>query len=222
LHVLRQRQHNGTGVGWVGQRSHRCGQRGQQRLGSGDPIEEPGHRPECVVHRRVCLDRVLQLLQYGTLATGGVRVARQQQHRQPVHGRQGRARHQIHRTRADRRGHRQRRLPPGRLRKAGRHVRQCLLVATLDERQYLAVLVQRLPEAGHIAVAEDAERSWHESSAVPVDDRVLPGQVRDEGLRNRQPHRARGCVLHQSISLFGEQAGEQRGTAWPTRVGRAG
>ena len=88
LHVLRQRQHHGAGLDRVDQGPHRRRQRGQQLLGPGDPVEEPGDRPEGVVHGQVGLDRVLQLLQHRALVAGGVGVSRQQQHREPVDRRQ--------------------------------------------------------------------------------------------------------------------------------------
>ena len=86
LDVLRQRQHHGAGVHRVGQHPHGRGQRGEQLLGPVDAVEEPGHRAERVVHGGVGLDRVLQLLQHRALPAGGVGVAQQQQHGQPVHG----------------------------------------------------------------------------------------------------------------------------------------
>ena len=42
LHVLRQRQHHGAGLDRVDQGAHRRRQRGEQLLGPGDPVEEPG------------------------------------------------------------------------------------------------------------------------------------------------------------------------------------
>jgi hypothetical protein len=59
LDVLGQRQHHGAGVDRVGQHAHGRGQRGEELLGSVDPVEEPGDRPERVVDRGVGLDRVL-------------------------------------------------------------------------------------------------------------------------------------------------------------------
>ena len=63
------------------------------------------------------------------------------------------------------------------------------------------MLVQRLAEAGHVAVTEDAQSGGDEPMAVAVGHRVLAGQVRDDGLGNREPHSVRGSALHESISL---------------------
>jgi hypothetical protein len=51
---------------------------------------------------------------------------------------------------------------------------QGLLVAALDEGEGVAELVQGLPEAGHVAVAEDPKGGRDEPSPLPVGDRVLP------------------------------------------------
>jgi hypothetical protein len=104
LDVLGQRQHHRAGVDRVGQHPHRRGQRGEQLLGPGDPVEEPRHRPERVVDGGVGLDRVLQLLQHRALPAGGVGVAGQQQHGQPVDRRQPGRGDQVQRARTDRRG----------------------------------------------------------------------------------------------------------------------
>ena len=101
-----------------------CGQRGEQLLGPVDPVEEPGHRPERVVDGGVGLDRVLQLLQHRALPPGGVGVARQQQHRQPVDRRQRRPPvTSVQRTRADRGGDGEGRAPLQRLGVADGQVR---------------------------------------------------------------------------------------------------
>ena len=107
LDVLGQRQHHGAGVHRVGQHPHRVRQRGEQLLGPVDAVEEPRDRPERVVDGGVGLDRVLQLLQHRALPAGGVGVAGQQQHGQPVHRRQPGRGDQVQRARADRGGDRE-------------------------------------------------------------------------------------------------------------------
>jgi hypothetical protein len=56
----------------------------------------------------------------------------------------------------------------GRLGVAGGDVDQGLLVAALDERQGVGVLVQRLAEAGDVAVAEDAQGGGDQPAALAV------------------------------------------------------
>ena len=77
-----------------------------------------------------------------------------------------------------------------------------LLIAALNERQRVAELIQCLAQPGHVSVAEDPQRSRDQPTAMPVRHRILPGQVRDEGLRNGQPHRTSGCVAHDRTPLL--------------------
>ncbi len=195
LDVLGQRQHHGAGVHRVGQHAHRVRQRGEQLLGPVDAVEEPRDRPERVVDRGVGLDRVLQLLQHRALPAGGVGVAGQQQHGQPVHRRQPGRGDQVQRTRTDRGGDREGGAPAVRLRVADRQVGQRLLVAALHERHQVAELVQRLAHPGHVAVAEDAQSGGDQPAALAVGDGVLPGQVGDHGLGDGQagPSCPNGC-----------------------------
>ena len=81
LHVLRQRDGRGTGLGRIGQHPHRAQQCGRQLLGPPHPVEEPGHRTERVVDRDVVPVRLFQLLQHRRGDPGGEDVAGQQQHR---------------------------------------------------------------------------------------------------------------------------------------------
>ena len=192
LHVLRERDDRGAGVDRVDQYPHGRGQGGEQLLGPGDPVEEPRHRAERVVDAGVGLDRVLQLLQDRALAPGGVRVAGQQQHRQPVDGRQRGAGDHVERARADGRRDREGGPAEAGLRVAGREVHERLLVAALDERQVAGVLVEGLPEPGDIAVTEDAQRGRDEPAPFAVGDAVLPGQVAHEGLGRGEPNGGHG------------------------------
>ena len=202
LHILRQRQHYGTGVRRIREHPHRCRQRCQQRLRPADPIEEPGHRSKCIVHRHIRFDGVLQLLQDRALPAGRVGVSRQQQDRQPVHRRQRRPGHQVHRSGTDRGRHCQCRMPSRRLGVPGCHVHQRLLIAALNERQRVAELVQRLTQPGHVSVAEDPQRGRNQPATMPIGHRILPGDVCNQGLRNGQPHRASGRVAHESNSYL--------------------
>ena len=69
---------------------------------------------------------------------------------------------------------------------------QRLFIAALDERQRVAELIQCLAQPGDVPVAEDPQRSRDQPTAVSVRHRILPGQVRNEGLCNGQPHRRLG------------------------------
>ena len=123
-------------------------------------------RPERVVHGQVGVGRVLELLQHRALVPGGVGVPGQQQHREPVQRRQGGAGDHVHRAGSDGGGHREGGVAVVVLGERGRRVDQGLLVAALDERHRLGELVQRLAEAGDVAVAEDAEGRRDQPAAV--------------------------------------------------------
>jgi hypothetical protein len=47
-------------------------------------------------------------------------------------------------------------------------VHQRLFVAALDERQGVTELVQRLPQAGQVAMAEDPQSGRDQSAAAPI------------------------------------------------------
>ena len=96
------------------------------------------HRAEGVVDAGVGLDRVLQLLQDGSLPAGGVGVAGQQQDGQPVDRRQRGAGDHVERAGPDGRGDGQGGASLGGLREPAGDVDQALLVAALDERQDVA------------------------------------------------------------------------------------
>ena len=208
LDVLRQREHDRASLGRVGEHPHGRGQRGEQLLGPGDAVEEAADRAERVVDGHVRLQRVLQLLQHRTLVPGGVGVAGQQQHRQPVDGGQRRPGDHVQRARADGRGYCQGGVPSAVLGERGGRVHQGLLVTALDERHHVAELVQGLAEPGHVAVPEDAQGRGDQPAALAVGHRVLPGQVGHDGLGDGEPDGVLGGRHCRVLSV--------------TRVGRAG
>ena len=62
-----------------------------------------------------------------------------------------------------------------------------LLVAGLVEAEVLAVLQQRLADAGDVAVTEDADGSAEERLDVPVAFDLLSSQETDDRLADGQP-----------------------------------
>jgi hypothetical protein len=186
LDVLGQREHHRTGVDGVGEHAHGVGQRGEQLLGPGDPVEEPRDGPEGVVDGGVGLGRVLQLLQHRALPAGGVGVAGEQQHGEPVHRRQRGPGDHVRGAWADRGGHRERGGAAARLGVRGRDVHERLLVAALDEGQLVLVLVERLPDARDVAVPEDAEHRGDQALPAAVAHARLRCQVAHDGLGGGQ------------------------------------
>jgi hypothetical protein len=66
-----------------------------------------------------------------------------------------------------------------------------LLVARLVVGQDVGVLLERLPHAAEVAVAEDAEAAGEEGLAAPVALDVLSGEEADERLGDGEPHGVR-------------------------------
>ena len=134
------------------------GSEAEELLGTGDPVEEAGHRPERVVGAGVALDRVLDLLEDGIRGPVGEVVAREEQDRDPVDGRAGGPGDHVHGARSDRRRAGvgpEAVVVPG---ERGRDVDLGLLVLGPVVRHLLGVaeLLERLAQAGDVAVPEDA------------------------------------------------------------------
>ncbi len=175
LHVLRQGQGDRARVGWRGQHAHGLAQGIGQHLRPLDAVEVARHRSQHVVGADVPGLRSLQLLQHRLDAPRGETIARQQQHRQAVDGGVGSTGGEVGRTGADGGGAGERAQAPGLLGEGGRGVHHGLLVACLVVAHLALGCLERLADAGHDAVAEDAEDATEEafSPAVPLD--VLVG-----------------------------------------------
>jgi hypothetical protein len=189
LDVLRQREGHRPGLGRVRQHPRDLRQRREQLLGPADPVEVAGDRAERVVHRRGRVAERLDLLQHRIRRPVGERVARQQQHRQPVRvGDAGRGDH-VERARSDRRRH-DTDLPPVRgLRVPDRGERHALLGVPAPDREVPAVLLQGGAEAEDVAVPEDREDAREERDFRAVQGlRALREDPADQRLRRRQLH----------------------------------
>ena len=68
-----------------------------------------------------------------------------------------------------------------------------LLVAGLVERQQILVLLERLPQAGQVAVPEDAEAAGEEAPALAVALDLLRGEEAHQRLRDGKPHVRTSC-----------------------------
>ncbi len=187
LHVLREGEGDGAGLGRVGQHPHRLERGGDQRLGAGDAVEVPGDRPQGVVDGDVARAGVLQLLQERVGGVGGEVVAGQQQDGQAVDGGEGRAGDEVGRAGADGRGDRLRGEPVELAGVADGGVHHGLFVAALVERHQVGVLDEGLAESGHVAVAEDAPGAGDQPAPHAVAFGVLGGQEADQGLGGGQP-----------------------------------
>ncbi len=196
LDVLRQSHCRGAGFARVGEHPHGAQQRGGQLLGAPYPVEVARQRLEGVVDGDVAAAGQLQFLQHRRADAGGEGVRRQQQHRQPVDGGQGRAGEHVGGARSDAGGHGPGLQPVALARVGDRAVHHGLFVAAQHVSQPRRgpggvgldlVLQQRLPDAGDVAVAEDAEATGEEPVPVAVALDVLVGQEADRGLGDGEP-----------------------------------
>ncbi len=187
LHVLRQGQRDGAGVGGVGEDPHRGEGGGDQRLGAGHAVEVLRDGPQAVVDRHVARVRHFELLEHRVGGPGGEDVAGQEEDRQPVDGGERGARDEVGGAGPDGRGDGvggQAAALPG-VPDGGVH--HGLFVAPLMERHVIGVLDEGLPDARHIAVAEDAPGRADQPLPHAVPLGVLAGQEAYERLRGGEP-----------------------------------
>ena len=183
LHVLRQRQGDRAGVGRRGEHAHGFRQGGDELVRSGDAVPVARDRFEAVVDADVLGGGGFQLLQHRRHVAPREDIPRQQQHRQAVDGRQRRAGDHVGRARSDGRGADKGLQAVLHLGVAAGEVHPGLFVAHHDVRK-VRVLLQRLADAGHVAVPEDAQHSGKERSLLPVPLNILVAQKADERLRH--------------------------------------
>jgi hypothetical protein len=141
---------------------------------------------------------MLELLQHRVGQPGEEDVAAQHQHRQPVGMRQRRRCQKVGRARPGRRRAEHEALPEPLLGIAGCGKAHALLVLAAVERQFRAMIIERLAQAGDVAMAENAEAAAAQAHFLAVDLDELVGQVPDDGLRCRQPN---GPVIHERCNL---------------------
>ena len=72
-----------------------------------------------------------------------------------------------------------------------------LLVVRPEGRELGARAVQRLPETGDVAVAEDREHARHEWKLDALDLRALGAEISDQRLGHRESMRVRGARLRE-------------------------
>jgi bacteriocin biosynthesis cyclodehydratase domain-containing protein len=108
LHVLVQGDRDRPRLGRVEEDPKRLGQRVEELLGPGDPVEEGAEWAKGVVDAQVSLLWVLQRLHHRALAPIGEGVGGQEQHRHAGDGRRSGAGEQVRRAGADRRRARER------------------------------------------------------------------------------------------------------------------
>ena len=199
LGVLSEAEENRPAVGRIEHGRDRLGQGGDDLLRPADPVPVARHRLECVVDGDRRIIEVLDLLQHRVGHAIGEGVAGQQQDRQAVAVRHAGRRHHVHGARSDR-ARRHHDLTPF-LGLGVRHAgeRHRLLVLAAPGRQLVLHRLERLAEAGDVAVAEDREHAAEQRRVGAIQHRALRAQPPDQGLRHRQPDRLHGLASPMSL-----------------------
>jgi hypothetical protein len=186
LHVLRHGECYGAGLRRRSQHAHGFEQRERELIGTIDAVPIARHGLEDVVHGHILRLFGLQLLKHRTHVAPREDVAGQQQDGNAIDGGAGGAGDHIGRAGTNRRRANERLKPVLHLGERRRRVSHRLLVAAKVIRQS-RVLTQRLPDAGDVAVTEDAPCAREERRLFAVALDVLILQECDGGLRRGEP-----------------------------------
>ncbi len=170
LHILRQSQRHGAGLRWGSQYAHRLRQRSENLFRPVDTIPVTRDRAKAIIDGDVLARSRFQLLQHRRNVAPGKDVAGQQQYGDPVDSSQGRAGDHVGRPGPDRRSADQGAQAIAHFGKTGCRVNHGLLIAEQVVGE-IRVLLQGLSDAGHIAVAKNAQASAKKRllPAVPYD-----------------------------------------------------
>ena len=189
LHVLADRQRHRPAVHRVGQHLHGAAEGRNQLLGPLDAVEVARHGPEAVGSGDCAVPPVLDLLQHRVRQPVGEHVAGQEQDRQPVDVRDARRRDEVQGARPDRRGAGHEAAPEAGLGEGDRRVRHALLGVGAKGRELVLHAVERLADAGDVAVAEDRPAAGEDRQRPAGHHRLLRRHEAHQGLRGRQAHR---------------------------------
>ena len=173
----------------------------------GDPVPVARDRLEGVVQAERGVAEMLQLLEHRVGQARQERVAAEHQHRQAVGMGERRGGQQVRRARSRARGAEHETLAQPLFGIGGRGEAHAHLVLAAIERQGVARVVQRLAEAGDVAVAEDAEAAAADAPFLAVDLDVLGGEMADDRLRRRQTDRVIGHGGSSPPDAFRDGAG---------------
>ena len=165
----------------------RARQRGEQLLRADDAIEVARHWPQAVVGRHRAVLEVFDLLQHGVRRARDEHVAGQEQYRQAVDMRQRGRGDEVGRAGPDRGRARHHPAPHVRLGVGDRGVRHALLVVRAEGGQVAPMLVQRLADAGDVAVTEDGEDAAEQGRRALGRLDTLRGETTHQRLRHGEP-----------------------------------
>lgn len=184
LHILRHGKADCARLGRVREHTHCVDRRRHELLGAGDAVPIFAHGAERVVGSGLIAARLLNLLEHRVRLAAGKGIARQEQQRDTVgRGRAGGGDH-IQRAGADGGGAGNNFAPAVLLCIGHGGVRHALLVVALVIGEAVAALLERLPDADHAAVAENAEHAVYKFLLPPVEADVLVIEKFHKGLRH--------------------------------------
>ena len=211
LHVLGQRERDRAGICRAREDAHRGERCRDELLGPADAVPVTRDRDERIVHRHVAARRYLHLLQHRVRRARREHVTGQEQHRQPVHGRERRPGDHVRRAGADRGRAGERREAIVHPREPARRVHHRLLVARHVIRQELRPLEERLADPGDVAVPEDPPDPREESPLHAVALDVLRREEAHQRLRHRQSRhvatlRASSASISEDVGIASAQA----------------
>ena len=192
LHILRERERDGSAFGGIGEHAERLRQTAQQLFRARDPVPIAGHRTKTVVGRDRGVVEIFDLLQHRIGSAAREHIAGQQQHGQPIDVRQRRRGHHVGRARADRSGARHELTPLHRFGIGDCRVRHRLFVVRTMRRQYVAHAGQRFAEPRDVTVAEDREHARNQRHGRTVEHGLLGDEVSHQRLAHREAYRLCG------------------------------
>jgi hypothetical protein len=167
----------------------------------GDAIPVAADRLETVIEAQRRVAVMLKLLEHRVWQAGDKGVAAQHQDRQTVGMGQCSSGHEIGRARTCRCGAEHETLAQMVFGVGGRGKAHRLLVLAAIERQGVLNVVERLTQAGHIAMAKDAETTTAKTDTATINLDELGIEVAHDGLRHRQFNRA-GCAAKLGHAAF--------------------
>ncbi|MNF52525.1 hypothetical protein D3C84_338710 [compost metagenome] len=195
LHVLRQGQGHGAGFRRVGEHSHGVDRRRHQLLGTVDAVPVFTDSLECIVGADAQVVELLDLLQHRVRLAAGVDIAGQQQQGNTVGRRRGGSGQHVRRARPHRRSAGVDLASQVLLGEPDGGMGHALLIAALMNDQVAAVLLQGLPQAQHVAVAENGKDPGDEFTLDPIDLDVLVIEEFHQGLGHGQSCCGHACTF---------------------------
>ncbi len=194
LYILAEGERHRPAFRRIGEDGHGAVERRHDLFGPRDAVEIARHRAETIIRGDGAVAEILHLLQHRIGAARGEDVAGQQQHRQPVHMRDGGGGDHIRRAGTDGGGAGHHAAAARGFGESAGRQRHRLLIMRAEDRQCLPRLIQRLAEPGDIAVAENRPDAAEQRLNGTARLHFLSGQEACAILSGGQSHRGHGAL----------------------------